>query len=73
MAHMPWKVKDYIRCACRAITINTVIVWSPFTSKALFVGSPDELPEFIGNKFLHAYRYDKSKHRLIIRAQSHKA
>lgn len=68
---MMYKVKDFMNRASHSVNIRTVIIWNPFISKALFVGSPQEIPDFLNNKNIGAYRYDKTKHRMIIRINSH--
>lgn len=64
------KIKDFIIRANKNIDIKTVIIWNPFISKALFVGTPQEIPESLNNKNVTAYRYDKNKYRMIIRINS---
>lgn len=51
----------------KRITINKVIIWNPNTSRALYVGQINEIPNKLKNKNVEAYFYNKEKERMIIR------
>lgn len=60
-------VSRLIHEAQTKIILRSVIIWNPNISKALYVGSPSEIPETIKNKIIKSYRYDDKKNRMIIR------
>ena len=60
-------ISELIRAAQTKIIIRNVIIWNPNTSRALYVGSPSDIPIIIKNKEVNSYRYDKNKNRMIIR------
>lgn len=60
-------ISELIRAAQTKIIIRNVIIWNPNTSRALYVGSPSDIPIAIKNKEVNSYRYDKNKNRMIIR------
>jgi len=60
-------ISELIRAAQTKIIIRNVIIWNPNTSRALYVGSPSDIPITIKNKEINSYRYDKNKNRMIIR------
>lgn len=60
-------ISELIRAAQTKIIIRNVIIWNPNTSRALYVGSPSDIPITIKNKEVNSYRYDKNKNRMIIR------
>ena len=51
----------------KKITINKVIIWNPNTSRALYVGQINDIPNKLKNKEIEAYFYNKEKQRMIIR------
>ncbi len=60
-------IAGLIRAAQTKVIINSVIIWNPNTSRALYVGPVNEIPEKLKNKEVDSYRYSKEKERLIIR------
>lgn len=60
-------VMGLIRAAQTKIIINKVIIWNPNTSRALYVGPINEIPDKLKYKEVDSYRYSKEKERLIIR------
>lgn len=60
-------VAELIHSAQTKVIIRNVIIWNPNTSRALYVGSPHEIPNTIKNKTVNSYRYDSKKNRMIIR------
>lgn len=63
-------VKNVIERAQKQVEIKTVIIWNPNISKALFVGSPDNIPKQLLNKTVISYRYSATKSRFIIRVST---
>ena len=63
-------VSTTIKSAQKQVIVRRVVIWNPFTSRALFVGSINEIPKTILNKDVNAYRYDKDKQRMILRVQT---
>ena len=60
-------VAGLIRAAQTKVIINSVIIWNPNTSRALYVGPVSEIPEKLKYKVVGSYRYSKEKERMIIR------
>lgn len=60
-------VAGLIHAAQTKVIIRNVIIWNPNTSRALYVGSPSEIPAAIKSKVVNSYRYDDKKNRMIIR------
>lgn len=60
-------VAGLIRAAQTKVILRSVVIWNPNTSRALYVGSPYEVPETIKYKVVNSYRYDDKKNRMIIR------
>jgi len=60
-------VAGLIRAAQTKVIINCVIIWNPNTSRALYVGSVNEIPDKLKYKEVSSYRYSKEKERMIIR------
>jgi len=63
-------VAELINRAQKQIQIKTVIIWNPNISRALFVGSINEIPKSLLNKTVISYRYSATKCRFIIRVSS---
>lgn len=63
-------VATTIKSAKNHVIIRKVIIWNPFTSRALFVGRMDEVPDTLLNKNVKSYRYDNSKQRMIMRVHA---
>ena len=60
-------VAGLIRAAQTKVIINSVIIWNPNTSRALYVGQVSEIPNKLKYKEVKSYRYSKEKERMIIR------
>lgn len=60
-------VAGLIRAAQTKVIINSVIIWNPNTSRALYVGPVSEIPNKLKYKEVSSYRYSKEKERMIIR------
>ena len=60
-------VAGLIRAAQTKVIINSVIIWNPNTSRALYVGPVSEIPTKLKYKEVNSYRYSKEKERIIIR------
>lgn len=60
-------VAGLIRAAQTKVIINSIIIWNPNISRALYVGPVSEIPETLKDKEAKSYRYDFNKKRLIIR------
>lgn len=60
-------VAGLIRAAQTKVIINSVIIWHPNTSRALYVGPVSEIPDKLKYKEVNSYRYSKEKERMIIR------
>lgn len=60
-------VAGLIRAAQTKVIINSVIIWNPNISRALYVGHISEIPETLKYKEVKSYRYSKEKERMIIR------
>ena len=63
-------VKNIVERAQKQIEIKTVIIWNPNISKALFVGSINNIPKQLLNKTVISYRYSATKFRFIMRVSS---
>lgn len=63
-------VSEIVNRAQKQIQINTVIIWNPNISRALFVGAINEIPKPLLNKTVISYRYNKIKYRFIIRVST---
>ena len=63
-------VIQIINAAEKQVNIERLVIWNPFTSRALFVGVKEEIPKTLCNKEVTAYRYDKDKKRMILRVQA---
>jgi len=60
-------ITELIHVAQAKVIIRNVIIWNPHTSRALYAGSPSDIPTTIKNKTVNSYRYDNKKNRMIIR------
>lgn len=60
-------VAGLVRAAQTKVIINSVIIWNPNTSRALYVGQVSDIPDKLKYKVVDSYRYSKEKERLIIR------
>lgn len=60
-------VAGLIRAAQTKVILRSTIIWNPNTSRALYVGSPYEIPDKLKYKVVQSYRYDNKKNRIIIR------
>lgn len=60
-------VAELIRAAQTKVIINSVIIWNPNTSRALYVGPVSNIPNKLKYKEAKSYRYSKEKERIIIR------
>lgn len=63
-------IKDFLPRARNNVTIRKIIIWNPYVNRALYVGSPDDIPKTLNNRKALAYLYDKNKQRLIIRVRA---
>ena len=63
-------VKNIIDRAKSQVEIKTVIIWNPNISRALFVGSVENIPKQLINKNVISYCYSGTKCRFIIRVSS---
>lgn len=63
-------VINTIKAAQNHVIVRNVIIWNPYTSRALYVGQANEIPKPLQNTEVHAYRYDKDRQRMIIRVQA---
>ena len=63
-------VNETLKSAQTHVIIRNVIIWNPYTSRALYVVKANEVPKPLQNKEVHAYRYDKDRQRMIIRVQA---
>ncbi len=59
-----------IKSAQNQVIVRRVIIWNPYSSRALFVGPVNEVPKTLLNKNVNSYRYDKDKQRMILRVQT---
>ena len=60
-------VAGLIRAAQTKVIINSVIIWNPNTSRALYVGPVSNIPNKLKYKAVNSYRYSKDKERMILR------
>ena len=60
-------ITDLIHAAQAKVILRSIIIWNPHISRALYVGSPYEIPKTIKNKTVNSYCYDNKKNRMIIR------
>ena len=60
-------VAGLIRAAQTKVIINSIIIWHPNTSRALYVGPVSNIPNKLKYKEVKSYRYSKEKERMIIR------
>lgn len=60
-------VKEILNRAQKYQVIRKVIIWNPNTSRALYCGFPQEIPQQLSDKETTSYRYDKNKQRMILR------
>ena len=63
-------VINTVKAAQNHVIVRNVIIWNPYTSRALYVGQANEIPKPLQNQEVHAYRYDKDRQRMIIRVQT---
>lgn len=63
-------VINTVKNAQNHVIVRNVIIWNPYTCRALYVGQANEIPKPLQNKEVHAYRYDKDRQRMIIRVQA---